>query len=273
MSQIDGLVTHGVLDSVRCAYATRSPADYRRRGGDFTAHHYDAGRFTLAIGDASSKEAQGVELARILRRSFEAAARLSSPSEILRTMSSAFMREAGLIAPSPTFASVLVATFELTRGVLTYAAAGVEGGLAFLGHSAHHHLCSTGPLLGIEDRPQYGERAIGFFPGDILVAYTDGVTEVVAAADARPFGSLGLVRSMRQLKPLGVPTIDAIWKQIDQYTGGIYHDDAMLAIVTAGKAPSNVTPLRRRTVNRAGVPAERENTGTHRNQSFRRRRE
>jgi hypothetical protein len=44
---------------------------------------------------------------------------------------------------------------------------------------------------------------------------------------------------------MGAPTIDAIWKKIDQYTGGTYHDDATLAIVTAVKTPSNVMPIRR----------------------------
>jgi sigma-B regulation protein RsbU (phosphoserine phosphatase) len=245
MTQVDRFAAPGVLDAVKCSYATRHSADHRKRGGDFIAHHYDAGRFTLTIGDASSKEADGVEVARILRRSFAAAAPVSSPSEILRAMSSAFIREAGLIAPSPTFAAVLVATFEFERGVLTYAAAGVEGGLVFLGRSAHDHLSSTGPLLGIVEQPEYEERSIGFFPDDILVAYTDGVTEAVAAADARQFGSLGIVRAMRQLRPVGPPTIDAIWQKIDQYTGGTYHDDATLAIVTAVKTPANVMPLRR----------------------------
>jgi serine phosphatase RsbU (regulator of sigma subunit) len=240
-----GRCAAGVLDSVRCAYATRSSADYRKCGGDFIAHYGDANRFTLTIGDASSKEAHGVELARILRCSFETAAAVSSPAEILRAMSGAFMREAELTAPSPTFAAVLVATFEFARGVLTYAAAGVEGGLVFLGTSAHDHLGSTGPLLGIEEQPEYDERAIGFFPDDVLVAYTDGVTEAVSAVDARPFGSLGLVRAMRALRPMGMPTIDAMWNKVDQYTGGTYHDDATLAIVTAVEAHSNVVPLPR----------------------------
>jgi serine phosphatase RsbU (regulator of sigma subunit) len=245
MRQTGHRVTSEVLDSVRCSYATRSSDDRRKCGGDFIAQYYDANRFTLTIGDASSKEAHGVELARILRCSFETAAPVSTPGEILRAMSRAFMREAGLTAPSPTFAAVLVATVEFARGVLTYAAAGVEGGLVFLGSSAHDHLGSTGPLLGIEEQPEYEERAVGFFPDDVLVAYTDGVTEAASAVDARPFGSLGLVRAMRQLQPLGVPTIDAMWNKVDQYTGSTYHDDATLAIVTAVKAHSNVIPLRR----------------------------
>jgi serine phosphatase RsbU (regulator of sigma subunit) len=243
MHQTERHPTSAVLDSVRCAYATRSSPDYRKRGGDFIAHYSDAERFTLTIGDASSKESDGVEIAEILRRSFAAAAPVCSPAGILRAMSAAFMRECGLRAPSPTFAAVLAVTFDLARGVLTYAAAGVEAGLVFAGRSSHAHLHSTGSLLGIEEQPQYAEHALGFFPGDVLVAYTDGVTEAVSARDARPFGSLGLVRSMFALRPLP-PEIDAMWSKIDQYTGGIYNDDATLAIVTAVKAPAKVTRLR-----------------------------
>lgn len=176
-------------------------------------------------------------MAGILRRSFRASPWMSSPSRILGAMSDALMEQAGLRAPSPAFAAVLVATIDLRRGVLSYAAAGVEGGLIFGNRSSHVHLGATGPLLGIEQHPAYGERRMRFLPGDTLVAYTDGVTEAPVATPDKHLGSSGLVRSLRRIPPDGELTIHSLWKEIGQFTGHIYHDDATLAIVTTPRSP------------------------------------
>ena len=233
MIQIDRPVARAaVLEFVRLSYAKRQSTDRRKRGGDFIAYDLGTGRLTLTIGDASSKESQGLRVARILRRSFRAALPASSPSRILHAMSDALLLEAGLSTPSPTFAAVLVATVDLTSGVLNYAAAGVEGGIVVGDRSPHVHLGATGPLLGIVERPVFEERAMRFLPGDALVAYTDGVTESIGVTGGALLGSAGLVRSLRQIQPAGELTIRALWQKIAQFTGRVYHDDATLAIVT-----------------------------------------
>jgi sigma-B regulation protein RsbU (phosphoserine phosphatase) len=224
------------LDFVRLAHGTRSSADHRKRGGDFIAYDFGGGRLTLTVGDASAKQSQGMRIARILRRSFRNALPLSNPSRILTAMSDTLMDEAGLIAPSPSFAAVLVATIDLEWGVLSYAAAGVEGGLVYGERSSHVHLDATGPLLGIVAHPQYEERALRFLPGDTLVAYTDGITEAPVATPDKYLGSSGLVRSLRGIQPAGEVTIRALWRKIGELTGHVYHDDATLAVVTTPKA-------------------------------------
>jgi sigma-B regulation protein RsbU (phosphoserine phosphatase) len=237
MIQVDPTDTpSAALDFVRLAYGTRHSSDRHKRGGDFVAYDFCAGRLTLAIGDASAKQSQGVRLARILRGSFRAARTKSSPSRILGTMSDALMEQAGLIPPSPTFAAVLVATIDLGSGVLSYAAAGVEGGLVFGDRAAHVHLGATGPLLGLERQPRFEERAMRFMPGDTLVAFTDGVTEAPAAAPGAYLGSSGLVRSMGRAQQSGKLTLRALWREVGQITGHVYHDDATLAIVTTPRA-------------------------------------
>ena len=220
------------LEFVRLAYAGRRSSDYRKRGGDFIAYDFSAGRLMLTIGDASAKQSQGRTIAKILRRSFRASLRMESPRRILGAMSDALVVQAGLIPPSPSFASVLVATIDLESGVLSYAAAGVEGGLVFGDPSPHVHLGPTGPLLGLERHPTYEERAMRFLPGDTLVTYTDGVIEAPAATSDGYLGSSGLVRSMRRTQQAGELSIRALWKEIGQFTGHVYHDDATLAIIT-----------------------------------------
>jgi serine phosphatase RsbU (regulator of sigma subunit) len=156
---------HGVLDAIHLDYAMRRSSDYRKRGGDFIAYDMGTRFISVAIGDASAKEARGIELAEILRSSFHASAVTASPKQMLQAMSCAFIERARISTPSPTFAAVLVITIDLERGMLTYAAAGVEGGLVFAERTRHRHLVSTGPLIGIEDEPEFKEQAISFWPG------------------------------------------------------------------------------------------------------------
>ena len=232
-----------VLDAIHLDYATRRSSDHRKCGGDFVAYDIGTDCLSVAIGDASAKEARGLELAEILRVSFHASAVTASPRQMLHAMSRAFIEQACLSTPSPTFAAVLVITIDLVRGTLIYAAAGIEGGLVFAARTRHRHLDSTGPLIGIEDEPEYQEETIPFWPGDILLAYTDGVTEALAARDARPFGSLGLVRLMRDERLSAGLTSAELYETIDRYTGHIYHDDATLAVVTASTATAIVPQL------------------------------
>ena len=224
------------LDFVRLAHATRQSTDHRKRGGDFVAYDFGGGRFTLAVGDASAKQSEGARIARILRRSFRSALPCSNPSRILGAMSDALFEQAGLIAPSPSFAAVLVATIDLEWGALSYAAAGVEGGLVYGQRSSHAHLSATGPLLGIVEHPAYEERAMRFLPGDTLVAYTDGITEARADTPGAYLGSSGLVRCLHGIAP-GAVTMRGLWRKIGQLTGHVYQDDATLALVTTPNAP------------------------------------
>jgi serine phosphatase RsbU (regulator of sigma subunit) len=239
---------HSVLDAVHFDYATRRSSDPRKCGGDFVAYDIGTNFLSVAIGDVSAKEARGLKLVEILRLGFHASAVTASPKHMLLAMSRTCIEQACLSTPSATFAAVLVITIDLVRGTLIYAAAGVEGGLVFAGRKRHRHLGSTGPLIGIENEPEYQEEAIPFWPGDILLAYTDGVPEALAARDARPFGSVGLVRLMRDAWFSAGLTSGELYEAIDRYTGHIYHDDATLAVVTASRAPALVLQLPSRRV-------------------------
>jgi sigma-B regulation protein RsbU (phosphoserine phosphatase) len=231
------------LPYVRLAHAIRQSADHGKRGGDFVASRRSAGRIVFAVGDVSLKESPGFEIARLLRRRFQTLGHAISPALMLRAMSDALMEQAGLSAPSPAFAAVLVAAIDLRRGVLTYAAAGVEGGMVFDVRSSHVHLRATGPLLGIVEHPIYEDRSMPFLPGDSLIAYTDGVTEALAATKERRLGTSGIARVMRELRPAGELTIRSVWERIAQFTGRVYHDDATLAIVTTPNPRSVVFQL------------------------------
>jgi serine phosphatase RsbU (regulator of sigma subunit) len=81
--------------------------------------------------------------------------------------------------------SLCVVVFDQTAGTLRYASAGHPA--SWLWHDGEvRALRSTGPLLALDPNATYVSREIPLNPGDLLVLYTDGLTE--ARAGEQLFG-------------------------------------------------------------------------------------
>src|SRR5581483_11667055 len=95
-------------------------------------------------------------------------------------------------ASVPVFLSAFYATMDTTTGTLAYANAGHpapllvrrrEGEVALLTCSGG----SPGPPLGVRDQAGYAVSMTALAAGDVLMLYTDGLTEVVGEGQ-EPFG-------------------------------------------------------------------------------------
>jgi sigma-B regulation protein RsbU (phosphoserine phosphatase) len=86
-------------------------------------------------------------------------------------------------------------------------------------------------VLGIMDDMTYDESATALAPGDILLLYTDGITEAMDA-DGNLFGKARLVDAVRHASPAGArDLIDAILAAVRAYVGDTPQADD-LTIVT-----------------------------------------
>lgn len=202
-----------------------------------SVQHND-GSLTIAVGDASAKATEGRLHAHVLKRGFRMAAlQHVKPSEILGAMSRELIRVVRVQPPAEHFASAFVARIDTLAGRLDYASAGVEGGMLFRCLTSHEHLIATGPLLGMQSRPNYGERSTDFVPGNLLVAYTDGVVEARSTGDVTFLGTCGLAKLVHSALRLSLsPQHGNLIARLDEYTGGVYNDDATLVCVTASEA-------------------------------------
>jgi PAS domain S-box-containing protein len=77
------------------------------------------------------------------------------------------------------FATMFVGMYDAGAAVLSYVNCGQEPGLVWrAATSAVEPLSSTGPVLGAIAEGKFTEASVTLAPGDILVLFTDGMTEV-----------------------------------------------------------------------------------------------
>ncbi|HTP30834.1 MAG TPA: PP2C family protein-serine/threonine phosphatase [Candidatus Acidoferrales bacterium] len=82
------------------------------------------------------------------------------------------------LAPDDSRATLFYARLDSRSGELSYVSAGHEPPLLFRGETSRaQRLDRTGTVLGLSGHAVYSLRRVYMEPGDVLVAFTDGVTE------------------------------------------------------------------------------------------------
>ncbi len=129
------------------------------------------------------------------------------------------------------FVSAFYAVLDAADGCLTFANAGHNVPLLRRASGEVEEVMSRGMVLGIMDDMTYDESATALAPGDILLLYTDGITEAMDA-DGNLFGKARLVDAVRHASPAGArDLIDAILAAVRAYVGDTPQADD-LTIVT-----------------------------------------
>ena len=98
----------------------------------------------------------------------------SSPAKLLGQVNRALIEQ----SPNNMFVSVFYGIIDPAKHTLTYSLAGHNP--PFLGRGGEdkvERLLKGGPVIGILPKVRLSDARITFAPGDMLVAYTDGLTE------------------------------------------------------------------------------------------------
>ncbi len=92
------------------------------------------------------------------------------------------------IAADDSFAALFYARVDAEHRRLEYVSAGHEPALLVRdGGQRVHRLGRTGTMLGLTDRSRYRRNAVVVEPGDVLLAFSDGIGEEEAARVARRY--------------------------------------------------------------------------------------
>jgi serine phosphatase RsbU (regulator of sigma subunit)/anti-sigma regulatory factor (Ser/Thr protein kinase) len=205
-------------------------ADGRAVCGDF----YDfvpvtGGRLGLVIGDVCGVGPRAANDSAMTRHSLRTLAmEESDPGELLQRVSAQLRAQIG----RDRFVRVAWALLEPETGILHYATAGHVPPVLYRAESGEVEWLNDGgglPLGAVAD-VDYETATTKLDPGDMLIFYTDGVTE--AARSGRPFGQGKLAELVKQYG-VGTPgeLIQALRRAVGAWvTDGELRDDVALLV-------------------------------------------
>jgi phosphoserine phosphatase RsbU/P len=162
-------------------------ADWRpARGasGDYIDYfEMNGGNLGLAVGDVCGKGVPAALLTSSLHSLVRALrfARSSSLRVLVRTIDKLFAE----VCPDNCYATLFVGEYDPENGRLHYVNAGHEPPFVLRksgGHFQTVFLESGGPVIGMLRDSAYREGVVTLKPGDVMVAYTDGLCETANAS-------------------------------------------------------------------------------------------
>jgi serine phosphatase RsbU (regulator of sigma subunit) len=211
-------------------------------GGDF----YDFFRarddgVAALIGDVCGKGPEAASVTALARHTLRAAAAYESrPSAVLALLHRA-LRDA---RDDGRFCTVAYCDFELRAGGLrmVLSCGGHPLPLVLRRSGVVEQVGRLGTLLGADIEPVLTDVAVDLAPGDLVVLYTDGVTEVRAGQE-EVFGDGDLVELLRRcagMHPDGVA--QRIEDAVLEAAGGRPRDDIAVLVVGPGPHPDAADP-------------------------------
>ena len=171
-------------------------------GGDF----YDflalpEDNLGLSVCDVMGKGVRASLLMASVRASLRAhAENVYAISEVLRKVNRDLCND----TLGSEFATLFYGVVDLKARRLTYANAGHVPPLLFRDGSVSQ-LESTGPIVGIDPHGRWTHRALPLRKGDVLLAYTDGLSDAMNFAD-EPFGHDRLRQAAQEAIAQGQPS-------------------------------------------------------------------
>ncbi|MBW3553907.1 MAG: SpoIIE family protein phosphatase [Gemmatimonadetes bacterium] len=155
--------------SARCV-----PAD--SVGGDlYNLFELSNGRLGVVIADVSS---HGFSAALIMALTMSAIAiyaqEATSPGEVLRRMHQALIGE---LESTEMYLTMVYAIVDPVRGEVLYANAGHPHAFVIAGDGGVERLGATSPPLGTITFPEYGEGMVRWDSDDLLLLFTDGLSD------------------------------------------------------------------------------------------------
>jgi phosphoserine phosphatase RsbU/P len=205
-------------------------------GGDYyDVLTLDDGTLGLAIGDVSGKGISAALLMASLRASLRGMT-MDGPANLAVLMS----RVNRLVYESSAtnrYATFFFSIYEPVQRLLRYVNAGHNPPYVIRG-SEVHVLEGGGPVIGLLPDALYEECRLLLQPGDLLLAYTDGISEALNLQD-QEWGEERMVAAARARLPENASTIlRHIVTEADRFAAAApQHDDMTLLLMKLEHAP------------------------------------
>jgi serine phosphatase RsbU (regulator of sigma subunit) len=222
------------IDGAEIAARYRAAGEGIEAGGDF----YDAfeignGEWTVALGDVCGKGPDAAALMGMVRHTIRAAAiRERAPARVLAMVNESVGRQTS----EHEFCTAVAARLrpQGDRIIVWLCVAGHPPPALLRRDGSLEWIRGRGALLGVMEDADLAEDELRLAPGDLLVLYTDGVTDERGPAGG--FGADGLARVLQQsIGRTAGEVVDRIEQAVLVHGSGEPRDDiAILAIKATG---------------------------------------
>ncbi|MDQ7013646.1 MAG: SpoIIE family protein phosphatase [Planctomycetota bacterium] len=202
-------------------------------GGDFYDLFEVKGKLAIAVGDVVGKGVPAAMLMSLVRTSFRAhAERGAPPDEVLALVNRDLARD----SLDSEFATMWFGLLDPEDGSLVCASAGHEPPMIVRAKGGCDELSIGGLVVGIDPTATYALQHATLEPGDSLIAYTDGVTDVMSFESER-FGKPRLLKLLSHISEQKHPhnaydVLGNILRELRQFGGlAVRQDDSTLVVV------------------------------------------
>ena len=202
-------------------------------GGDYyDVLAFDDATLGLCIADVSGK---GMPAALLMSNLQAAVQGLASPSlppnGLCERLNSLVYHNTG----SDRFITFFYAQLDGRAGELQYANAGHNAPILVRRDGSHQRFEAGGSVLGVFPFQNFSCGTTDLAPGDRVVLFTDGVTEVTNAGGDE-FGEGRLLRLLVENRALSAESLQAkILEEAAEFSRGNWHDDATLLVLSVGE--------------------------------------
>jgi sigma-B regulation protein RsbU (phosphoserine phosphatase) len=183
----------------------------------------------LAVADACGKGLPAALMISNVQSSLRTAAGFAGNDAA--AVIGAVNRQVHASSPADRYATLFYGVFDAATCTLRYVNAGHNPLLVIRGARTVARLEAGGPPVGVFSDSSYEEGAIQLETGDLVIAYTDGVTEALNPA-GREWGLEGLRNAAIQYSELCADDlVDAIFASLDEFSQGRQSDDATVLVM------------------------------------------
>ncbi len=230
-------VIEGVDLAARCRPAFQVGGDYY----DFIptrprllGRRRERGRWALVVGDVMGKGVPAGLLMTLLRGMLRAEALSGHPPDrILHDLNQLAQED---LAHSHRFVTLFYSDYDPLTRLLRYANAAHNPPLIWRAlRNRVERLDAPGLLIGLQSEVQYHTESIVLDPGDVVLYYTDGVTEASGLSGER-YDEERLVSSLQEVCRAGLDAqgiLDSLFARLDQFVGPHrqLEDDASMVVL------------------------------------------
>ena len=202
----------------------------RAVGGDYYDFlDFGAGRLGLVLADIAGKGMSGALLMANLQANLRGqyALAVEDPRLLLRSVNHLFYKN----TESNHYATMFFSIYDDRKQTLRYVNCGHNPPILLRSDGAVERLEATATVLGLFEEWDCTVEEKQLAPGDVLVIYTDGISEAATGDEGEEFGEERLVATVLAHPAMSAEQLlDAIIAEVEAFSRGYQADDMTLIV-------------------------------------------